>query len=159
MGCIVEAFQFSGSESGYEIKLREALSRIWLMLLELSGPVQEKKREQNKSSDKIKLMMIYIHEHYQEKISIQEIAAAAYLSERECFRVFRSCLHMTPLAYLKAYRLHAACSMLARGEEPVTAVGHACGLGSSSYFGKIFREYAHCTPSEYRKKWQDCDSK
>ncbi len=23
--------------------------------------------------------------------------------------------------------------------------------------GKVFREYAHCSPTEYRKKWQDCD--
>ena len=29
--------------------------------------------------------------------------------------------------------------------------------GSSSYFGKVFRKYAQCTPSEFRKKWQDCD--
>lgn len=44
-----------------------------------------------------------------------------------------------------------------RGQEPVTVISHACGLGSSSYFGKVFREYAHCTLSEYRRKWQDCD--
>ncbi len=58
--------------------------------------MREKAGEQNKSNDKIKLMMIYIHEHYKEKISIPELAAAAYLSERECYRVFHDCLHMTP---------------------------------------------------------------
>ena len=62
------------------------------MLFELSRPMREKpvnkKGEHNKSNDKIKLMMIYIHEHYGEKISIPELAAAAYLSERECYRVF-----------------------------------------------------------------------
>ncbi|MCI8978129.1 MAG: AraC family transcriptional regulator, partial [Lachnospiraceae bacterium] len=31
------------------------------------------------------------------------------------------------------------------------------GLGSSSYFGKVFREYAHCSPTEYRRKWQNSD--
>lgn len=154
---IVEAFQFSDGEFGYEIKLREALSEIWLMLFELSRPMLENGRAYSKSNDKIKLMMIYIHEHYAEKISIPELAAAAFLSERECFRVFRDCLHMTPVEYLNTYRLQAACRMLARGKEPVTVISHACGLGSSSYFGKVFREYAHCTPSEYRKKWQDCD--
>ena len=111
----------------------------------------------NKSNDKIKLMMIYIHEHYSEKISISQLAAAAYLSERECFRVFHDCLHMTPAEYIKSYRLQAACQMLARGNEPVTVVSHACGLGSSSYFGKVFQEYAHCTPSEYRRKWRNSD--
>ncbi len=154
---IFEAFHLPGGGMGYEIKLRNALSEIWLMLFELFYPIQKKKGEHNRSNDKIKLMMIYIHEHYPEKISIPELAAAAYLSERECFRVFRNCLHMTPAEYIKAYRLQTACQMLARGQEPVTAISHACGLGSSSYFGKVFREYAHCTPSEYRKKWQNRD--
>lgn len=154
---IMEAFHFSNDEFGYEVKLREALSEIWLMLFELSRPMDEKKREHSKSNDKIKMMMIYIHEHYQEKISISELAAAAYLSERDCFRVFHDCLHMTPAEYIRAYRLQAACQMLAKGQEPVTVISHECGLGSSSYFGKVFREYAHCTPLEYRKKWQDYD--
>lgn len=154
---IMEAFHFSNNEFGYEVKLREALSEIWLMLFQLSRPMREKKREHSKSNDKIKMMMIYIHEHYQEKISISELAAAAYLSERDCFRVFHDCLHMTPAEYIRAYRLQAACQMLAKGQEPVTVISHECGLGSSSYFGKVFREYAHCTPSEYRRKWQDCD--
>lgn len=154
---IVESFRFTENSFGYEIKLRETLSEIWLLLFERCRPALEKKSKYNKNSDKLKLMMTYIHEHYPEKIAIPTLAAAAYLSERECFRVFHDSLHMTPAAYIKAYRLQAACQMLARGQEPVTAVSHACGLGNSSYFGKVFREYAHCTPSEYRKKWQDRD--
>lgn len=102
-------------------------------------------------------MMVYIHEHYGEKISIPELAAAAYLSERECYRVFHDCLHMTPVEYIKAFRLQAACQMLANGQESVTVISHDCGLGSSSYFGKVFREYAHCSPTEYRRKWQNSD--
>ena len=89
---IATSFRLPSDGFGYEIKLRETLTEIWLMLFELSRPMREKpvnkKGEHNKSNDKIKLMMIYIHEHYGEKISIPELAAAAYLSERECYRVF-----------------------------------------------------------------------
>ncbi len=152
---MLEAFQISEQAFGYEMKLRELLSEIWLMLLEQAQPLLRSGKECSRSSDSIKQMMSYIHEHYSEKISIPELAADAYLSERECFRVFRSCLHMTPAEYIKSYRLQMACRMLARGNEPITAVGQACGLGSSSYFGKVFREYTHCTPSEYRRRWQD----
>lgn len=154
---ILEAFQLPSDTFGYEIKLREVLSEIWLMLFELSRPLLAQGGESGRNNDKIKLMMIYIHEHYAEKISIQELAAAAYLSERECFRVFHDYLHMTPVEYIKSYRLQKACQMLTKGEESVTAVSHACGLGSSSYFGKVFREYAGCTPLEYRRNWQDSD--
>lgn len=154
---ILEAFQLPADGFGYEMRMRDALSEIWLLLFELSRPMLEQGGETGRNNDKIKLMMIYIHEHYPEKISIQELASSAYLSERECFRVFHDYLHMTPVEYIKSYRLQKACQMLTKGRESVTEVSHACGLGSSSYFGKVFREYAGCTPLEYRRKWQDCD--
>lgn len=154
---IVEAFRISPAEFGYEMKLRNLLSEIWLMILEAIPPVWKESTERNKYNDRIKSMMIYIHEHYSERISISELAAAAHLSERECFRTFQDYLHMTPVAYMKSYRLQMACEMLARGSDSITDISHACGLGSSSYFGKVFRDYAHCTPLEYRRNWQDCD--
>lgn len=154
---IEESFHLSKQDFGYEIRLREALSKIWLSLFELSRQAIEEKEEYDKRNDKIKLMMVYIHEHYAEKISIRELAAAAFLSERECFRVFHDCLHMTPIEYMRSYRLQMACQMLVKGDEPITYIGHACGLGSSSYFGKVFREYVGCTPMQYRCKWQDSD--
>lgn len=154
---ILEAFQLPADGFGYEMRMRDALSEIWLLLFELSRPMLEQGGETGRNNDKIKPMMIYIHEHYPEKISIQKLASSAYLSERECFRVFHDYLHMTPVEYIKSYRLQKACQMLTKGRESVTEVSHACGLGSSSYFGKVFREYAGCTPLEYRRKWQDCD--
>ncbi len=155
---ILSAFYIPGDTFGCEIRLRQALSEIWLALLERSHSVRLQNSISGRHNDKIKQMMVYIHEHYPEKISVSQLAEAAYLSERECFRVFHDCLHTTPVDYMKSYRLQAACRMLADGREPITAIGHACGIGSSSYFGKVFREYAGCSPSEYRQKWQDCDN-
>lgn len=152
-----ESFLISEREFGYEMKLREILSQIWLQLFEQSRAVIEQNGKAHKGNDKVKQMMIYIHEHYGDKITIAELAASAFLSERECFRVFHEYLHMTPVDYIQSYRLQAACQMLARGHETITEISHSCGLGSSSYFGKVFREYAHCTPTQYRQKWQDSD--
>lgn len=155
---IRSAFQLDEDGFGYEIKLRGLLSEIWLKLLELSAPIlQDADASDTRAEDKIKTMMIYIHEHFSEKITVSDLADAAYLSERECYRVFRSCLHMTPSEYMTSYRLQNACRMLTEGHESVTGIGQACGLGSSSYFGKTFRTHIGCTPLEYRRKWQNSD--
>ncbi len=155
---LLQAFSLSDQDFGYELKLRNALSQIWLLLFEQARPLLARNAKSGGGNEKLKQMMIFIHEHFPEKISISQLAAAACLSERECFRVFQECLHMTPMEYLKSCRLQAACRMLEQGQTSLTETGQACGLGSGSYFGKIFREYAGCTPSEYRKKWQDFDS-
>ena len=85
--------------------------------------LKEKSQAKNISSDKVKGMMVYIHEHYAEKISIRELASAVFLSERECYRVFQNHLHMTPADYIRSYRIQIACQMLAESQVPVTEVG------------------------------------
>lgn len=156
IGMIREAFLLSEKEPGYEFRIREALSEIWIRLFEMCAPLlKEKPQGWDKTTDKVKEMMVYIHEHYAEKISVRELAAAAFLSERECYRVFRDHLHMTPVDYIKSYRIQIACRMLAEGRMPITEVGIACGMENSSYFGKVFRESTGDTPRQYRCKWQD----
>ena len=44
---------------------------------------------------------------------------------------------MTPVAYIRSYRVQAARQMLADSRMPITEIGYACGLGNASYFGKI----------------------
>lgn len=156
---LIHMFDLSEDETGYEIKLREELSNIWMSLFEYIMPQLEQKEQYDKDNDEIKAMMIYVHEHYGEKIRVRDLAEAACISERECFRVFQKYLHMTPYSYVESYRIQEACRMLEEGRDSVTYIGQACGLGSSSHFGKIFREYTKDTPTQYRKKWQDSDRK
>ena len=180
---IREAFQISPREPGYELFLREALSRIWMELyqpalsacvplsadvpLSASGApssasgaplsVSGAPAGRRKADHSLKIMIAHIQEHFAEKLSVSQIAASASFSERECYRIFQEALHVTPSEYLKSCRLQAACRMLSETAESVTAVGYACGLGSASHFGKVFREALGCTPSEYRAKWQNRD--
>ena len=147
-----KSFELSATDYAYELKLRSALSEIWYMLLQLSEPIWKQKGNYTKSNDKIKLMMGYIQEHYADKIAISEVAAAAFISERECYRTFHQKLNMTPVEYIKSYRLQRACAMLANDKESIAYISQVCGMGSSSYFGKVFLEYMGCTPKEYQKR-------
>ena len=150
------AFSLSEDELGYEFRIREALSRIWIELFQMCAPLlQEKSQAKDAAADKVKGMMVYIHEHYAEKISVRELASSVFLSERECYRVFQNHLHMTPADYIRSYRIQIACQMLAESRVPITEVGISCGMDNSSYFGKVFREATGYTPRLYRRKWQD----
>ena len=121
-------------EDGYELRLREALSGVWLALAAQAAALPAGRPDP--ADGKIKQMLTYVHEHYAEQISIAALAASAYLSERECFRVFREKLHTSPGSYIRRYRVQMACRMLAETTQTAAAIGYACGLGSSSYFGR-----------------------
>lgn len=148
---IRQTFALSEAEWGYEFQLRQQLTEIWMDLFEIARPFMTDV-ENDQGDRKIKEMLVYIHEHFAESISVEQIANAAHVSRRVCFRLFQENLHMTPVEYMRSYRLRKACQMLSGSREPVTQVAYACGLGSSSYFGKVFREQFGCTPAEYRRK-------
>lgn len=158
LNLLCSIFKLSDKDLGYEIKVREILSQIWLMLFDLLSERLYKRSLYDKNDERLKMMMIYIHEHYTEKITISDLASTAYLSERECFRIFRNYLHTTPTEYIRSYRLKEACRLLAHSHDSVAEIGFSCGLGNSSYFGKIFKDYINCTPVEYSKIWQNTHS-
>ena len=155
---IRSAFELSEREWGYELKLREILGDIWLRLYTLACPSNEGDRQNGRSGDTIKEIMIYIHENYGQKLAVEELAKMAHISKRACHRLFRETLHTTPVEYITAYRMQEACRMLAKTSIPVTEIAMECGLGASSYFGRLFKERYGCTPLEYRRRWQDSDN-
>lgn len=154
---IRKAFALEEGAWGYEFSLRQAMTEIWMLLLDLARPGMKGRKGNPRSNEGIKELMAYIHENFSHHISVEELALTGHISKRACFRLFQENLHTTPMEYVKAYRLQMACRMLAQGDAPITEVASRCGLGSSSYFGKTFREKYNCTPLEYRRTWHNRD--
>jgi len=154
-----ESLTLDETAFGYALKVQAMLCEIWLRLVEQVHPPQESVPTTNTASEKVKQMMVYLNAHAAEKLTVPELAAASFCSERECYRLFRDCLHTTPTAYLQNIRLQAACKLLIETDASMTDITQRCGLGSSSYFGAQFREAFGCTPSAYREKWQDIEKK
>lgn len=148
---IKNSFSLSFDTFGFELKIRSQLSEIWIDLLQKFNDSQKSSSISMKQNDRIKQMLSFIFEHFSESVSIHQIADAGFCSERECYRIFQNYLHTTPNEYLTNYRLQKACDLLRQTNDAITDISHFCGFGSSSYFGRIFKEHLGCTPSDYRK--------
>ena len=96
-------------------------------------------------------MNTYIYEHYQEKITLDDIAGAAGVSRSKCAGLFRKYTQKTPVNFLNSYRLEMAARMLTSTDEPVSYIANACGIGEQSYFNRLFMKEFGCTPLEWRK--------
>lgn len=149
---LYESFALDNEQPEYEIKLRNSLSDIWFGLFQQIEPMLGQQKKENKSDEKVKRMMVYVYEHFDEKLSVSDIAAAAFVSVRECFRIFSSNLGTTPEIFVRDYRLRMACQMLSSTTDSVTTIGYNCGFRNNSYFCKIFRENIGVSPLAYRKK-------
>lgn len=154
-----KTFDLDETAYGYELRLQAALSEIWAHLAAQAHPRPgTEEKAATAAQKKLKQMMVYVNAHYAEKITVPMLAAAAYCSERECYRTFQSCLHTSPTDYIRTVRLQSACKMLLETDRTVTDIAQSCGFGTSSYFGMQLHAETGCTPTEYRAKWQNVDT-
>ena len=145
---------------GYELELQSLLARVWVQLLRpFAQEMPALPGRADAAEKKVKQMMLYVRAHYAGKITAADLAAAAFCSERECYRSFQACLHQTPTEYIRHIRLQTACRQLVETDLSMTDIAQNCGFGTSSYFGAQFRQEFGCTPSCYREKWQDRENK
>ena len=136
-----------------EFQTRNLLSEIWLLLMEEARDMfQGSKRGQySENQTRIMDMLSYIHENYDHKILLENIAEAASVSRRECIRCFQDCIHKTPFDYVQDYRIRQAEKLLTETNLSVTEIAYATGFSGSAYFGKVFKNLTGKTPGNYRK--------
>ena len=135
-----------------EFRTRNLFSEIWLLLLQEMRELEQQAGVQRPvNQERIRMMLEFIHTHYREKLTLEQIAAAAIVSKRECLRCFQSCIGKTPFAYLLDYRLQTAEQLLRTTDKSVTEIALDTGFSGSAYFTKLFRELRQMTPSQYRK--------
>ncbi|MCA1617859.1 MAG: AraC family transcriptional regulator [Acidobacteria bacterium] len=100
---------------------------------------------------RIRLAVELMHAHLNRDLSLEEIAAAAYLSPFHFARLFKKLTGATPHAYLASLRAARAQQLLAETDLPVTEVGARVGYMSSSHFARAFRQATGISPRAYRK--------
>ena len=151
---VLRAVEISREEPfGYEFDVRSLLSDFWRRLLLDTKDIRPDSMSASSSdTERIKIMTSYIKEHCGEKLSLEDIAASAGVSTRECTRCFARCINTSPNVYLTQTRLSMAADLLSGSAKSIIEISEECGFSSPSYFGKVFRETMGCTPKEYRDK-------
>lgn len=139
------------SDYGFEVNVRYLLTRLFVLINqnhpEISAANQKRTVQQ---SERIKTMLTYIKDNFSENVTVQSIADSVSISESECLRCFRNVLGISPIAYLKKYRLQHAAELLDATQWKISYIGQKCGFSEMSYFSKSFKEIYKRTPSEYR---------
>ena len=136
-----------------EFQTRNLLSEIWLLLLE-EVRLMENSGIAVRPADQERLltMLSYIHANYARKLTLDEIARSASVSERECLRCFQSGIQESPFAYLIGWRIGQAKKLLKSTDLSITEVAVETGFSNGAYFSKIFRRECGKTPGTYRRE-------
>lgn len=96
----------------------------------------------------------YIEEHYNENISVSDLARELGISESLLFRLFREGERQTPSDCLRNVRIRRAEQLLlSQPDLKITELALRCGFSDAAYFCKVFKNETGMTPKTYQSRF------
>lgn len=102
--------------------------------------------------DDISFAIAYICSHYDEKITIEQLAGVCNLSPSCLLRKFKENMKTTPIAYLMDYRLSVASALLHTDKLTIGEVAEKTGFYDQFYFSRCFKKKYQLSPLQYQQK-------
>lgn len=102
-------------------------------------------------SDVVMEMIEYMEENFQQELSTVTLSEHfGYSAEHFC-RKFKEATGLTPMNYLKIYRMEEAYKFLKMGERNISKIAEQCGFVDSNYFTRCFKAHFGVPPSQLKE--------
>lgn len=98
-------------------------------------------------------VMNFIENHYDQDITIQQVADSLYMSSSYLMHMIKNDTGETFSSLLVKYRIEKAKELLKTPSVKIQDVSKKVGYSDVKYFNKLFKKYTSFTPSEYVKTY------
>lgn len=133
----------------YELRTKILLLQFIETLLTFQHPISE--TASSKQGIMQKELLLYLQEHFTEKITLDQLSQEFHLSSKYLSRYFKEHFHLTFSSYIQHLRLTHAQKLLENTEKSVTEIALSSGFPNVSYFIRSFKESYGMSPLNYRK--------
>lgn len=138
----------------YEIHVLSVLMELILIIIGLDSVVSTNEAEPP-ALETHRRMVAFISSHFNEDISLDDIAESAAVSRATCCRIFKKYVQLSPIEFLTIYRLNVSADLLTRTNDSISLISEKCGFNSVSYYSKLFLTHYGCQPHIYRNDYSN----
>ena len=152
--CFDIGYNYFSEVLAYEFRCIGDVNRLIVVLLTFV-PFQiltdQELASATKLEKRVERMMTYIDHHFQEKISLAEIAQKEKLSVAYLSRFFKLQIGQSFQNYVSALRLEHAAYLLSNTNKTILDISIESGFSDLKYMTKAFSEKFHMTAGEFRR--------
>lgn len=131
-------------------EINEALAAVTARL-EKDAPEEETEAQrENSGSFLVRQAMAYMEQHYAEKLTLQEVADACYVSQWHLSKLLNKHTDKSFYDVLNTVRINAAKKLLADPSLKIGEVGEMVGYADSAHFARVFKKLVGMSANEYR---------
>lgn len=145
-----------------EDELEDTLKRVREILDDTKGVMQTSEIKEEIDLDKIRTTrypsiavneaLDYIEEHFNEKISIADVANMHHFNVCYFGNLFKKNTGISFTGYIVNKRLKKAEKLLKETDYPISEISAMVGYDDVFHFSKLFKKYKNISPSDYRKQ-------
>ena len=135
---------------GYKLERYSALLQICAALQPFCR-IRETAAEPLPSNEIAKQCIVFIREHYAQRLTLADIAAGCLSQPNYLCAVFKKHTGQTVMEYLNRTRVEIGAELLQNRAMTIGEVMTAVGFSSEETFRENFRKFKGVTPREYRK--------
>lgn len=138
----------------YEQNCHSVLLAIYGLIdrcYQMGNEVIPVRRALSKKHPLIQPVQDYIHQHFNEALTLQEIAEHFYLNQSYLSHLIKRELGVSFTRYVTNLRLHEAQKLLLATEYSIAEIANQIGYEDYRYFLHLFKKQFHVTPKTYRK--------
>lgn len=99
-----------------------------------------------------KKMMYFIQKEYQNKVTLEMIAASGGVSKSLCNKLFKKYVAVSPINYLLEIRIKKVTEYLRNTSYSLSEIAELCGFNGASYMAEMFKKSTGVCPLNYRIK-------
>lgn len=119
---------------------------------EICGVQSQEKIPEISSNAIVNQAVEYMHEHYNEELTLVDVAERVGISSGYLSTLFTQNLGNGFIDTLNAIRVERACVYLQQNQMKTYEVAFKVGFRDEKYFSRIFKKVTGVTPSEYKKR-------
>lgn len=134
----------------FEFQIHMILLNIWYRFYQYFSAEPSSVSKPKQHLQRLRDILLFIEKHYNQEISLDDVAKTANICKSECCRFFKKHMGITIFDYILYLRIQNSLPLL-RKNDSITEVAAMVGFSSPSYYSQIFKRYMKCTPMEYRK--------
>ncbi len=142
--------ELSLTKSGY-LEVCAGILDILLLKIERKTRMDVASEDTEQVSSACATAKRFMDEHFQEQITLDDLAQQAGISKYYLSRSFRSSFGVPPMQYLCQRRVLEAQHLLMTTDHSQDVVAMLAGFSSPSYFTQAFKRNTGITPSDYRR--------
>jgi AraC-like DNA-binding protein len=100
----------------------------------------------------IRESLTFIEQHYQDEISVEDIAAFCSLDRSYLGKVFRSVLNTSPQDFLIRFRINKSCELMKITDRTISEISSMVGYPNQFNFSRAFKHIMGKSPREWRNE-------